>query len=313
MFWPRSTPTTARRPTWEIAAYVAWTLLLPPTVTERQHKEGAALTELEYRLQWTRTYLRQSGLIDSTRRGHWLLTPAGWQTETVDPAEVVRAVRSQMRARAVEKGGQAPIFPGLAVEQAPRSQPVASAPGLRSPTPLLPTYTNARHFLRILDGVSAAAYLGMASAIWDQRGNPREQVDWSDPDAWIAARLDGDNRMLALRLWHDSQRQLNPRYTRGCWYFAARHDLLSRVSWRHPARYRPRPPVRQRAGGAPDRRDRRLRGRAHRAATGGRTGRRPAQHAAAQLQRLQPQPDDLPERQRAQVVPLRPPAQPDRP
>ena len=41
-------------------------------------------------------------------------------------------------------------------------------------------------------------------------------------------RLDGTNRALAQRLWQESQRQLNPRHARGCWYFVAKHDLLSR-------------------------------------------------------------------------------------
>ena len=212
----------------EICAYVVQALALPAAAAEQAHKPGAALTELEYRLQWTRTYLRQYGLIDSARRGHWLLTELGWKTQAANPAEIVRTVRSQMQARAVEKGGQAPIFPDIAVEPPAAAHATAATPGPRSPTPLFPTYGNVRHFLRILSGVKGAAYLGMASAIWDQRGNPQEQVDWSNPDAWIAARLVGANQMLAQRIWHDSQRQLNPRYTRGCWYFALKHDLLAR-------------------------------------------------------------------------------------
>jgi restriction system protein len=35
-------------------------------------------------------------------------------------------------------------------------------------------------------------------------------------------------RVLAERIWHASNRQLNPRYTRGCWYLGFKHGLLSR-------------------------------------------------------------------------------------
>ena len=49
----------------EINAAVVQALALPLAACARLHKEGAALTEVEYRLQWTRTYLRQFGLIDS--------------------------------------------------------------------------------------------------------------------------------------------------------------------------------------------------------------------------------------------------------
>ena len=36
------------------------------------------------------------------------------------------------------------------------------------------------------------------------------------------------NRKLAQRIWQESQQQLNPRHTRGCWYFVMKHSLLAR-------------------------------------------------------------------------------------
>jgi restriction system protein len=60
----------------------------------------------------------------------------------------------------------------------------------------------------------------------DQRGNPQGQRDWTDPDIWIAERLDGDQRMFALRIWRESNQELNPRYLRGPWYMTTKHDLL---------------------------------------------------------------------------------------
>ena len=210
----------------QICAAVIDALDLPLSVSELPHKPGSSLTELQYRLQWTRTYLRQFGLIDSPRRSVWVLTEAGRQAEQVDPREVVRFVRGQMGARKAEENGQEPIF-AQDGDAAAAGAPDA-VPALRSPTPLFPTYSNVRRFLTILDGTTNAAYQAMAGAIWEQRGNPQEQVDWSNPDEWIDERLEGANRELARRIWLGSQRELNPRHTRGCWYFVTKHDLLAR-------------------------------------------------------------------------------------
>ncbi|MFN8469195.1 MAG: Mrr restriction system protein [Caldilineaceae bacterium] len=212
----------------DIAARVIEAQALPPEVAEHPHGDGGDLTELEYRLMWTRTYLRHVGLIDSPRRGVWALTEAGWQTTSINPSEIVRTVRSQLEAARHAKDGQAPFAIEEVAVSAPKAAGAPDGGGLRSPTPLFPTYSNVRHFLRIFDGVPSDAYQAMAAAIWDQRGNPQEQVDWSSPDEWIGQRLHGDDRTLAQRIWQDSQKQLNPRYTRGCWYFVMKHSLLAR-------------------------------------------------------------------------------------
>ena len=211
----------------DLVAAIAGDLGLPPAIAAAPHQPGTSLTELEYRLRWTRTYLRQYGLIDSPRRGVWALTEAGWQAGQVDRHEIVRFVRGRMAARHAQEEGVAPIFPEAVPELQPKA-PASAAPVPRSPTPLFPTYVAVRQFMTLLDGTSHVAYQAMAGAIWDQRGNPQAQVDWSNPDEWIPERLTGAERDLAQRLWQASQRTLNPRYTRGCWYFAAKHDLLRR-------------------------------------------------------------------------------------
>ena len=161
----------------DIVARVIQAQALQPEVAEHPHKDGLDLTELEYRLMWTRTYLRQFGLIDSPRRGVWTLTEAGWQATSINPGEIVRTVRSQMEAARQAKDGQAPFAIDEVGTPTPKTPTAAADGGLRSPTPLFPTYSNARHFLRIFDGVAGDAYQSMATAIWDQRGNPQEQVD----------------------------------------------------------------------------------------------------------------------------------------
>jgi restriction system protein len=98
---------------------------------------------------------------------------------------------------------------------------------LRSLTPNLPEYRLAAHFLKTLDGAPIALYRRMYNEIWEQRGNPQENVDWTDPDKWIPERLHGEEQTLALRLWRESRGAVNPRHTRGCWYLCVKHDLLA--------------------------------------------------------------------------------------
>ncbi|MCB0020322.1 MAG: hypothetical protein KDE09_21165, partial [Anaerolineales bacterium] len=93
-------------------------------------------------------------------------------------------------------------------------------------TPHLPLYARARYFLRILEGVSVQLYHSLYSAIWSKRGTPQAQADWTDPEAWIPERLDGEESKLALRIWRESNGELNPRYLRGSWLYANRHGLL---------------------------------------------------------------------------------------
>lgn len=99
---------------------------------------------------------------------------------------------------------------------------------VRSLTPHLPTYGIARHFLRVMDGVPYSTYRSTYDAILAGRGTPQEQADWTDPDVWIAWRLSNEEQSLALRMWHDSDGELNPRYTLGSWSLTTRHELLIR-------------------------------------------------------------------------------------
>ncbi len=55
------------------------------------------MTEIEYRLMWTRTYLKKYGLIENSERGIWSLTPKGSSFEHVDEKDVIRVVRLLMK------------------------------------------------------------------------------------------------------------------------------------------------------------------------------------------------------------------------
>ena len=67
----------------EITDKVIEILNLPPDIVQLQHGQGRQ-TELEYRLGWSRTWLKKYGLIDNSERGVWSFTAAGQDTRSVD-------------------------------------------------------------------------------------------------------------------------------------------------------------------------------------------------------------------------------------
>jgi restriction system protein len=56
------------------------------------------MTEIEYRLMWTRTYLKKYGLIENSSRGVWALTVKGSERYPIDEKKVVRFVRDQIKS-----------------------------------------------------------------------------------------------------------------------------------------------------------------------------------------------------------------------
>lgn len=60
--------------------------------------EKGGQTEVEYRLAWTRTYLKKYGVLENSTRGVWALTPKGRQIDRVNPKTVKRNVRDQLKA-----------------------------------------------------------------------------------------------------------------------------------------------------------------------------------------------------------------------
>lgn len=82
----------------EINAQVYEIAQIPADQVEILHNpEKGGMTEIEYRLMWTRTYLKKFGLIENSTRGVWALTAKGSSTHKVNPKEVVRMVRDSMK------------------------------------------------------------------------------------------------------------------------------------------------------------------------------------------------------------------------
>ena len=82
----------------EIFSQVSESLDLPEDVLSVPHNpERSSQTEIEYRLAWARTYLKKYGLLDNSERGVWVIVPEKRDVTSVEPMEVVRAVREQDR------------------------------------------------------------------------------------------------------------------------------------------------------------------------------------------------------------------------
>lgn len=67
-------------------------LKLPTEVQEIMHGNSSK-TEVEYRLAWTRTYMKKVGILENSSRGVWSLTTMGRELEKINPEEVVQKVR----------------------------------------------------------------------------------------------------------------------------------------------------------------------------------------------------------------------------
>lgn len=61
--------------------------------------EKGGQTEVEYRLGWTRTYLKKYGILENSRRGVWALTSEGRQIDRVNGKEVVKFVQDQLKKK----------------------------------------------------------------------------------------------------------------------------------------------------------------------------------------------------------------------
>jgi len=59
--------------------------------------EKNSQAEVEYRLAWTRTYLKRYGILENSKRGVWALTAKGRQLEKVNPTTIKRVVRAQVK------------------------------------------------------------------------------------------------------------------------------------------------------------------------------------------------------------------------
>src|SRR5260370_25304504 len=83
----------------EIADRVIKTLNVPEEVASVLHStDNSNETELEYRLAWARTYLKNFGMLERSGRGVWAIKADKQTIERVDPTEVNRFTQAMLRA-----------------------------------------------------------------------------------------------------------------------------------------------------------------------------------------------------------------------
>lgn len=82
----------------ELYNKVAETMGLTDEQLEAIHNaERGSQTEADYRLAWTRSYLKNYGVIENSHRGIWALTPKGQQTPKLNPKDVIKFWKDQKK------------------------------------------------------------------------------------------------------------------------------------------------------------------------------------------------------------------------
>ncbi len=77
---------------WEIDDKTIEILDLAPEVQEIMHGNSSK-TEVEYRLAWTRTYMKKVGILENSSRGVWSLTAKGRELSAINPEEIIQKIR----------------------------------------------------------------------------------------------------------------------------------------------------------------------------------------------------------------------------
>lgn len=84
----------------EIYDKVAQLLNLSDKVLEILHG-STSQSEVEYRLAWSRTYLKKYGLLENSSRGIWSLASTSVDLDNLDAREIVKAVRDADKNKSV--------------------------------------------------------------------------------------------------------------------------------------------------------------------------------------------------------------------
>lgn len=81
----------------EINGKVYEIVQIPDDVLEIAHGDNGTMNEVDYRLAWSRTYLKKFGLLENSSRGIWALSQPDIDVSSINPDEIKRTVREQAR------------------------------------------------------------------------------------------------------------------------------------------------------------------------------------------------------------------------
>ncbi len=90
----------------EINEGVYQLMKLPENILSISHGEDGR-SEVEYRLAWARTTLKQYGFLDNSARGVWALTKSNININSIDPEEIDKKVRAIHKEKAKNKSKNA--------------------------------------------------------------------------------------------------------------------------------------------------------------------------------------------------------------
>lgn len=68
---------------------------IPDDILQIPHGDEGTTNEVDYRLAWSRTYLKKFGLLENSSRGIWALSKSEIDVSKLDHVEIVRTVRGQ--------------------------------------------------------------------------------------------------------------------------------------------------------------------------------------------------------------------------
>lgn len=90
---------------------------IPDNILDVPHGDDGAKSEVDYRLAWSRSYLKKFGLLENSSRGIWALSQAQVDISKIDPAEIKSTVRDQTRAIVAKTKEEKRIHTDEEVEQ----------------------------------------------------------------------------------------------------------------------------------------------------------------------------------------------------
>lgn len=70
---------------------------LEDDVLQIPHGDNGTVNEVDYRLAWSRTYLKKFGLLENSSRGIWSLSKSDIDIKVIDKDEITRTVREQVK------------------------------------------------------------------------------------------------------------------------------------------------------------------------------------------------------------------------
>lgn len=70
------------------------------------HNEEGSIGEVDYRIGWTKTYLKKFGLLENSSRGVWALARPDIKISEINPELIVKTVRENERKKKLEQSPQ---------------------------------------------------------------------------------------------------------------------------------------------------------------------------------------------------------------